>query len=667
MALAAPRLDDRHFQDIVDEAKKRIPQYCEEWTDHNVSDPGVTMIELFAWMTDMLLYRVNRIPERHYIKFMETLGIRLNGPVPARVPVTFWLAGPQPVSLQIPANTDVSSTQTETEEPIVFTTTDEFWIHPPDLKAVFSRVATQRVGEKEFVTRSLRRLERGNTLYDVFSTVPQIDDALYLGFDSDLSKHILSIDFECDEAGGAGIDPDYPPYIWEAATSRHDARWRECEVDQDTTQGLNTIGRVDLHLPEMGKFNVNGETLYWVRVRIREIGRSERVDGMLPYETTPRIRSIVAAAIGGTTDAIHAERVTAEIVGRSNGEPGQLFQLQRAPLLKRNDDEHLTVIMDGERVRWQEVDDFSNSGAADPHYTLDSVSGELRFGPAIRQQNGAIKLFGAVPARGSVLEFAQYRTGGGLSGNVESGVLNTLKTALPYISQVRNRQRARGGLDAEPLQSAMQRVPNMLRTQERAVAAEDFEFLTRRALPEIVERVRCLQPRPSAVAASVTPGQVYVLVVPKAPYPAGYIPPEQLQLTERDMETLTDYLDERRLLTTRLNVRTPAYRWVAVKVQIGVVPGVDPGSAETGVLQRLYRFLNPLTGGQDENGWEFGRDLFVADVYQALQGTPNVMFIRSVELYLATPGGQGVGQSLESVPVVTHGVIASGIHQVEFV
>jgi predicted phage baseplate assembly protein len=67
MALLPPKLDDRHFQDIVDEAKKRIPQYCKEWTDHNVSDPGVTLIELFAWMTDIILYRMNRVPDLHYI------------------------------------------------------------------------------------------------------------------------------------------------------------------------------------------------------------------------------------------------------------------------------------------------------------------------------------------------------------------------------------------------------------------------------------------------------------------------------------------------------------------------------------------------------------------------------------------------------------------------
>src|SRR5512139_1144718 len=108
MALPVPKLDDRQFQDIVDEAKKRIPQYCKEWTDHNVSDPGVTLIELFAWMTDIMLYRLNRVPDLHYIKFMEMLGIKLREPVPAKVPVTFWLAAPQPTDVILPQDTEVA-------------------------------------------------------------------------------------------------------------------------------------------------------------------------------------------------------------------------------------------------------------------------------------------------------------------------------------------------------------------------------------------------------------------------------------------------------------------------------------------------------------------------------------------------------------------------------
>ena len=80
MALPVPNLDDRRFQDLVDDAKRLVQQRCPEWTDHNVSDPGVTLIELFAWMTDQVVYRLNRVPDRHYVKFLELIGVT---PVPA--------------------------------------------------------------------------------------------------------------------------------------------------------------------------------------------------------------------------------------------------------------------------------------------------------------------------------------------------------------------------------------------------------------------------------------------------------------------------------------------------------------------------------------------------------------------------------------------------------
>ena len=92
MSLPAPNLDDRHFQDIVDEAKRLIPRYCPEWTNHNLSDPGVALIELFAWMSEMILFRLNQVPDRLYTKFLELVGIEPFPPSVARADLTFWLS-----------------------------------------------------------------------------------------------------------------------------------------------------------------------------------------------------------------------------------------------------------------------------------------------------------------------------------------------------------------------------------------------------------------------------------------------------------------------------------------------------------------------------------------------------------------------------------------------
>jgi predicted phage baseplate assembly protein len=139
MPLPTAKLDDRRFQDIVDEAKLLIPHFCPEWTDHNVSDPGVAMIELFAWMTDMLLYRVNQIPDKMYVHFLDLIGLKLGPPRAAHADVTFYLSAPQPGEIIIPADTEVATVRTETTPAIIFTTEKDLTIRPPDVRGLFTR------------------------------------------------------------------------------------------------------------------------------------------------------------------------------------------------------------------------------------------------------------------------------------------------------------------------------------------------------------------------------------------------------------------------------------------------------------------------------------------------------------------------------------------------
>src|SRR5918911_5458266 len=109
MPLPTPNLDDRSFQDILDEARRLIPRYCPEWTDHNLSDPGITLLELFAWMTDMLLYRLNRVPDKNYVKFLELIGVRLQPAQAAVTELLFRLTAPPTETVVIPAETSVAT------------------------------------------------------------------------------------------------------------------------------------------------------------------------------------------------------------------------------------------------------------------------------------------------------------------------------------------------------------------------------------------------------------------------------------------------------------------------------------------------------------------------------------------------------------------------------
>src|SRR3569833_3377809 len=86
-----PKLDDRSFHDIVEEAISMIPRYAPEWTNHNPSDPGITLIELAAWMTDLLIYRLNQVPDKNYVAILILLGIKLRAPRAAKALIRFAL------------------------------------------------------------------------------------------------------------------------------------------------------------------------------------------------------------------------------------------------------------------------------------------------------------------------------------------------------------------------------------------------------------------------------------------------------------------------------------------------------------------------------------------------------------------------------------------------
>ncbi|HSM58123.1 MAG TPA: hypothetical protein VK879_18345, partial [Candidatus Sulfomarinibacteraceae bacterium] len=236
---------------------------------------------------------------------------------------------------------------------------------------------------------------------------------------------------------------------------------------------------------------------------------------------------------------------------------------------------------------------------------------------------------------------------------------------------VNHREPAINGLDAETVEAAAMRVPALLRSRERAVTEADFEFLTRQALRDTGwdrHRVKCLQPRPSR-ESRVIPGQIYVLIIPHIADAERLLRPTQEDLELKRDETyerLVAYLNQRRLLTSRLDIREPVYHWVAVRAAVRADASTNHARVEDAVLDRLYRFLNPLVGGPDGKGWPFGRNLVISDVYQALQGVPGVEFLSKVEIFVTTAGDGPRGEAVETVDVVGHGTIASGIHEVIF-
>jgi len=501
MVLPAPNLDDRTFQDIVDEAKRLIPRYTPEWTNHNVSDPGVALIELFAWMSEMVLYRVNQVPDRLFVHFLNLVGIEPFPPSVAKAQVTFWLSAVQDVPVTVPAGLQVTTTADHrtADTAVVFSTVDELTIRPPVLvNALTSDAKAERMTA---VYDDLRFVGSSVACFTSTDATGRLapGNVLLLGFAESLAGMAIRLSVQA-HAQGIGVDPRNPPLAWEVWNGE---AWITVDVFSDSTGGLNRAGEIVLMIPSEHDFLTLGDTsAYWLRVRLLT-----PVPGQPTYQASPQLDALEVAALGATVEAEHSSKAAGEVLGRSDGSPGQEFQVSFPPVLPRRGGETVVVSDPGGRVEWTEVADFSASTASDPHFVWDSASGIVRFGPRVRYPDGSVRQHGRIPRDGAEISTTEYRYGGGALGNVGARTLTVLRSAVPYISGAVNLRPAVGGVDAETVNEAKTRGPLTLRTGQRAVTAGDFERLTMESSIEVA-RARCLP-------AATGQGPVRMLVVPQ--------------------------------------------------------------------------------------------------------------------------------------------------------
>jgi predicted phage baseplate assembly protein len=654
-------LDDRHFQDLVNEARVRVARRCPEWTDHNVSDPGITLIELFSWLTETLIYRVNRIPAKLHVALLELLGMRLRPPTAARTELRFRLAGPPEEDVLIAGGeTEVATLRLGPDEPVVYQTDEDFTI--PSMR--LNGYAVERDGKAKDVgiARGVASPKGPDQL--PFGTPPKVGDALYLAFDTPLDRLLMQVDVDCSQARGAGVDPEDPPLRWEVSVG--DGQWVEAEVLEDRTGGFNYgSGVVELQLPDRSApMTFAGTRGHWLRCRLDSGPRSgaEALKGSA-FTHPPEIYSITAAPIGALIPASAAARESEESLGESDGTPGQSFPLRHSPVLEPSEGEKLEVRNpeSGDWEAWDQVESFAESGAEDLHYTLDLANGVVELGPAIRAVDGSWLQFGAVPPRGTPLRFTRYRHGGGRRGNVLPGTLTILRSAIPGVSAVENPRAALGGVDGETLDAARERAALEFRTRHRAVTAEDFEFLARQASPRVA-RAACVPP--------VDGGPVRVHLLPQIDAADRKLTHEELLPTDELFADVAEYLDERRLIGMAVELEPMKLRGMSVVVNLQAEPRTDLARIEEEVSYALYTYLNPLVGGRLDGlgeGWELGRALNQGELYGIVHAVPGVDYVKILRVYETDmeTGKQEAKPAGTHVQLEPNETIASGTHIVK--
>ena len=615
-----PPVDDRRFDDLVAEARTRIARYTPEWTpvwtDVNDSDPGVTLVQLFAWLTEMLIYRLGKVPELNYLKFLQLLGIELQPAEPATAEITFpvleTFADPYVI---VPLRTQVSAEATDGGRPVTFEIERALYALTPRLASV------QAFDGFDYsdVTADNDEPALG---FEPFGPRAEKDSALLLGFkyDKEFPAQIeLNLTFFAFTGNSAAQVSDCGlPETQVFASAQLDweywngSEWRTLSLLKDETRALTRSGHVYLKTPskgalQTGTFGVVTAPRHWIRARVAGGG----------YESPPKLLAVRT----NTVNAIQAETARDEVLGGSTGRPNQVFRLANTPVLSGT----LKLEVDeGDGFRaWAAVGDFFGSGPEDLHYVLNRTSGEVRFGDGV---NGRIPVGNVNNARANIVA-REYRFGGGKRGNVAAASIKTLLTSVTGVddAKVGNLLAATSGRDEETLDEAKKRAPLTIKSKCRAVTNEDFETLAMQAAN--VKRAKSLPLYHPSFPGVRVPGAVTVIVVPDSgePNPTP---------SEGTIRTVCAYLNQRRLLTTEVYVVPPTYKQVRIKADVIAKNNADIAEVKEKIEQALLDYFHPLKGGEDKQGWPFGGNIFFSRVYQQVFSVTGVERVESVIIEL---------------------------------
>jgi hypothetical protein len=663
MPIPNPILDDRSYQQLRDELVRRIPIYAPEWTDHNASDPGITLIELFSFLGENLLFRFNQIPEATKLAFLRLLQVPLRPAAAARSLVT--MSAEVPDGLLVPQGTEAKAgnllfeTVTEVKVyPVAFAAVARMSSPPPDqttepelfqfalasLDAIGPLPANQQAAyyQNEFVPAEGIGLPvdfgaavDGMLWVAVLSTkgasIAKMGGAvLNIGFVPD--PIVPAID-DVDACPGASATPQSYAVEWQASAGEIDKagqpKYRSLTVVGDTTRGLSQEGVVRLRLPNDPATPLNPTGLGDFPIIDLDVRGTGQFPPALDDETEKKLLFWIRAFrlnqsrfgkvqfVGANAvEAIQTAKATAEFVGTGNAQPNQRYKLVHRPVI---DGSLVVEVEDGGRfLPWQAVDGFFASAPDDRHYVVDLEAGGVRFG------NG---LQGYAPQIGQRIRAVEYRYGGGVAGNVAPKAIS--KISIPGVKDVQNPLRAHGGDDTETVEAALTRIPGELRRRDRAVTASDFQELALATPGAGVARAECLPRFHPPTRLLEAAGVVSVMVWPMNDSRRPNAPsPDRVLLRE-----VCAYLDRRRLVTTELYVIPPTYRKVAVSVGLRVKPGFGVEAVRQWVELALRQYLAPLPPyGPFGQGWPLGRRVHGPELEAAALQVEGVEFLEGLNV-----------------------------------
>lgn len=660
MPLPAPILDTRSYRALVDETLARVPVHTPEWTNFNPSDPGVTIVQLFAFLTENLIFRANQIPERNRAKFLKLLGIPLRTASAARGIMTFenatglvethtlahdqqLLAGK--ISYRTMQGLDVLPVEARlfTKRPMVATPEVEQYY-----KLLYASYDTELPAEL-----SLYQSVAFDPAQGPLSLSDTVDHTLWIAL---LARKPTEVADACKALGGRtlslGIQPatdteqvtltvaaaanvstdvlsfgvPNPNANGELAfaNGRPAPEWRALPARADFDP-LTAPGIIEIGLPP------EGELKLWNNLDPLEAGVGDLPpaldDSKLAERlvTWIRVKASSAANLRLRWAGINAvairqfETIRAERLADGDGMPDQVRQLARHPILE-NSVAISTVAPDGREQSWSAIDDLLAAAPEVPVYgntqilapatsfRIDPEAGVITFGDGLAGQR---------PGTDDRI-YVRYEYSEGLEGNVNAGAM-TAGPLVPPMLKATNPIATWGGADAEGVTDGERQIQRFLQHRDRLVTEADFRSIAWRTPGVAIGRIDVLpawHPDLAPTAVGSVPGVVTVLAAPRY----DIIHPLAPRADRTFLDALCRYLDPRRLVTTELILRGPIYKGLWISVGIEVAGGVSIAETIDAVKARLRAYLSPLPVSSDFASTEV--PLYGPETDPALRGWP---------------------------------------------
>ena len=695
MPLQIPTLDDRRYQQLLDEALARIPVYTPEWTNFNKSDPGVTLIEVFAFLTENLLYRSNQIPERNRRKFLQLLGIGLQPASSARGLVAFKNDRGPLETVTLGSELEVRAGQ------IPFRTTQGLDVLPIEAQFVYKHELKDasdqlRAYYNQLYASFLRpQLSEDAQLYET-ATFPlpggkaldlgreSIDGSLWIALlmrDSDKPFDKARKEQVREKIGGKTLTLGIVPALDDATRALRPGGTANPEgeallkYEVPIGEKLSTVaierapryrtvdavssgnlllepGTVQITLPQASQL------VLWDNLDPLESGVLDFPPALEDSNlnerliTWLRIRASASAPVNllwagiNTVSVSQRAHVANELLPVGNGAPDQVAVVSKTPVIPSS--VRLLVTSQGTTERWALIDDLMAAGPEVPVPDMRKPPGSHVPSDrpvkvfTVNAESGEIKFgdaqHGARPPLGAKIR-VDYDYGVGRAGNVNAGSINN-SPALPAGFKVTNPVATWGGAEAETVTEGEKQISRYLQHRDRVVSAVDFKTITRRTPGVDVGRVEVLpafNPELGSTEPGDAPGAVTLMLIPKF----DPLQPDAPMPNRNFLDTVCAYLDPRRLVTTEVFLRGPSYRQIWISVGINVEAGRSIAEVREAVKRRLLQFLSPLAGGPEasadqsgdvDRGWPLRKPVVALELMAKASAVPGVSSVNSVLL-----------------------------------